>query len=132
MTNLCRCGVFVLLLWLSSASLALEASGHGHFEKLIRGTDKGVTITRATLADRVSYKFVVVALPGEYPFMMTIYDGQGREVFRALATLTVREALVGRSISYEYDKSKDAPGTWWYVVTLNDKVVLSASIDVEP
>jgi hypothetical protein len=132
MTNLRRYVAFVVLFSLCSASLALEVNGSGYFEKLMQGSDKGVPITRATLADKVSYKFSLIVLPGEYPLLIAIYDGKGREAFRAQATLTVTTGHAGRSISYDFDKLRDAPGTWWYVVTLNDQVVLSTSIEVEP
>jgi hypothetical protein len=121
---------FILCLLLSPALSALEPSGSGSFEKSVPGTATRVPITRATLSDLVSYKIVVTADVGGYPILVTIYDGGGREAFRAESKLPIGGGTQERILTYSYDKSKDAPGTWWYVVAVSGKVVLSNSIEV--
>ena len=132
MIKLRRDLVFVVLFSVLSVAQAIEAKGQGYFEKLIVGSQKTAPATQASLTEKVTYTFLLTASPGEHPLLIVIYDGSGREVFRSQSTLTVRTGPAGRSISYGYDRARDAPGTWWYVVHLDSQVVLSNSIEVVP
>ena len=132
MIELRRNIVFLVLLSAASVAHAIEVKGQGYFEKLITGSQKTVPATQASLADKVSYTFLLTTSSGEHPLLIVIYDGSGREVFKSQSTITVRTGPAGRSITYGYDRVRDAPGTWWYVVHLDSQVVLSNSIEVVP
>jgi hypothetical protein len=127
-----RSFVFLLALVALANAHALEASSFGQFEKLTPGAEKPVSATQAVLADKVTYRFFLTANPGEHQLTIVIYDGSGREAYRALSTLVGRLGPVGVTTSYGFNKARDAAGTWWYVVHLDGRIVLSNSIEVLP
>lgn len=132
MITIRRALAFLLLLAVLPGAHALEVSGVGRFDKLVPGAEKPVPATQASLADKVTYHFLMSGVSGEHRLLIVIYDGGGREVYRSLSTLVGQLGPVGRAVSYGFDRARDMAGTWWYVVHLDDRIVLSNSIDVQP
>jgi len=108
----------------------IAPTGIGSFAKLIPGTDKQVAITSALLTDTVFYRISLIAGDGEHLLRVNVYDGSGREVFNAESSVIVKDRHAGRSLSYGFSATRDAPGTWWYVAALDGKVVISNSLEV--
>jgi hypothetical protein len=120
-----------VLFALASSALGTEnATGAGLFAKQVPGTDRQTPITRAALSDKVFYKFTITAPDGEHSLQVTIYDGNGTEVYHSESTLLVRSGKGAVSVSYGFDSDRDPPGVWWYVVALDDNVLLSDSLEV--
>jgi len=132
MITLRRALALLMFLAVLPGAHALEVSGVGSFDKLIPGAQKPVPATQASLADKVTYNIVLSGVLGEHRLLVVIYDGGGREVYRSLTTLAGKLGPVGKAITYGFDKPRDMPGTWWYVVHVDDKIVLSNSIEVQP
>jgi len=69
---------------------------------------------------------------GEHSVQLTIYDGLGNEVHRSVNHRTVSDPSLGTTICHAFDEDHDVPGTWWYVVELDDKPLVSTSIEIRP
>jgi hypothetical protein len=130
MRNLQRIAATVLLALASNALGSEILTGAGIFAKQVPGTDRQIPITRAALTDKVFYRFVITAPDGEYSLQVTIYDGKGTEVYHSESTLVVRSGEGAASVSYGFGADRDPPGLWWYVVALDDDVVVSDSLEV--
>jgi hypothetical protein len=125
--------IVTMVLLLASLPIVLFAkdpTGIGSFSKDVPGTDRRIPIGAATLADRVYFHFFVLAEDGEHALQVNVYDGDGREVYRSESTLLVEGGQGGRGVMYGFDTRRDAPGTWWYVAALDERVVLSNSLEV--
>lgn len=69
---------------------------------------------------------------GEHSVQLTIYDGLGNEVHKSVNHKIVSDPSLGRTICRGFDEDHDVPGTWWYVVELDDKPLVSTSIEIRP
>ena len=69
---------------------------------------------------------------GEHSVQLTIYDGLGNEVHKSVNHKTVSDHSLGTTICHGFDENHDVPGTWWYVIELDDKPLVSASIEIRP
>jgi hypothetical protein len=106
-------------------------TGEARFSKQIPGTDRRAwTSAHATFADQIYFEYRIQAEDGEHSLQVNVYDGEGREVYNAQSTLVVSSGRGDGAISYGFKGNRDAPGTWWYVAALDDKVVVSSSLDV--
>jgi hypothetical protein len=67
---------------------------------------------------------------GEHSVQLTIYDGLGNEVHKFVTHKKVRSASLDTGLCHGFDEDNDAAGTWWYVVELDDKPLVSTSIEI--
>lgn len=132
MYNRRTCAVLLLLACFPGAALwANGPTGEARFSKQIPGTDRRASMpAQATLADQIFFEYRIQAKDGDHSIQVNIYDGDGREVYNSSSTLAVRSGRGAGAVSYGFDRTRDAPGTWWYVAALDDKVVVSSSLDV--
>jgi hypothetical protein len=122
--------VMLLLACLPVVLFAENPTSSGIFFKQVPGTDRQIPIDDATLADKVYFHILIGAEDGEHSLQVNVYDGSGREVFRAESVLLAEGGRGGVSVSYSFNARRDAPGTWWYVAALDEKVVVSNSLEV--
>ncbi|MFC4312472.1 hypothetical protein ACFPN2_25540 [Steroidobacter flavus] len=95
------------------------------------GTDRRTPLAgQATFADKIYFEFWIQADDGEHSLQVNVYDGDGREVYIGQSTMVVKNGRGGGAVTYGFNRGRDAPGTWWYVAALDDKVVVSSSLDV--
>ena len=87
----------------------------------------------ARLDQRVCISIQPVLVPdGEHSLQVTIYDGLGNEVHKVVTHKNVPNASLDTLFCHGFDEDNDAVGTWWYVVELDDKPLVSTSIEIRP
>lgn len=98
------------------------------FSKRPPFTEDRVRITDATFDDEVCLHIKGFASDGEHLSEITVFDAAGRETARLIGPVLARGATWRRSFCPAPIKDVDAPGEWWFVVTLDGMPVVSASI----
>jgi hypothetical protein len=120
-------------LGLTVAANAVAPFATARFEKRIEGTDKATPIASARLDDNVCIVIRDVSTPdGDHILKIVIYDGGGREVHQSIRTITATDGKWGLTLCTGFNQHRDMPGTWWYVVELDDEPLVSKELVVEP
>jgi len=70
------------------------------------------------------------ASDGEHIASVTVYDASGREVSQLNKLVQAKGATWRAGFCPNPIVDVDAPGEWWFVVTLDDTPVISASIPI--
>ena len=70
------------------------------------------------------------ASDGEHIVSITVYDASGREVAQFTQPVQAKGATWRAGACPNPIADVDAPGEWWFVVTLDDTPVVSASIPI--
>lgn len=84
----------------------------------------------AKLSDRSYFEYAIDAEDGEHPLQVTVYDGDGREVYDGQVALAIGGGRGWGATSYGFRRRRDEPGIWWYVAALDNKVVVGSSLEV--
>lgn len=128
-----RIGLAAILVacW-SMVVTATPVTGTGSFYREIPDSDRQVPISKkAKFDDAVYFRVRVTADDGDHAIVISIYDGNGRQVYNAESTVTVSGGRATDSTHYGFHARRDAPGTWWYVAAIDGKIVASESLIVE-
>ena len=124
----------LLLLVGLCASVASEAVGPTattEFSIRNQSTYKKTLALQARLDQYVCLSIRARLVPdGAHSLQVTIYDGLGNEVRRHATREIVSDASLAYSFCHSFDEENDAPGTWWYVVELDDEPLVSSSIEM--
>lgn len=123
--------IVALLASLPTALWAGDIEGVASFSKQIPGTDRRISVTTATFADKIYFEYRISAEDGEMQIQVTIYDGAGREVYAGQSMVLVRAQRGGGAVLYGFRRDLDAPGVWWYVAAIDNKVIASSSLQVD-
>lgn len=127
-----RIGLGILFVACWSVVNATPTTATGSFYLEIRGSGRQVSISKkATFDDVVYFRVRVDADDGDHSLLISIYDGSGRQVYNAESTLTVSDGRTVNSTHYGFKDGRDAPGSWWYVASVDGKIVASESLVVE-
>jgi hypothetical protein len=126
--------LFVLLPMLSLAkepsTLLKEPHGFGFFTRTEKNADKHFSIAKAKLTDTVYFGVAITIANGDHVFEVTVYDGSGREVYRSENAVFAKARTVQRLTHYGFDPSRDVPGEWWYVASIDKQIVVSMMLPV--
>ena len=96
-------------------------------------THKMTPTLQARLDQRVCLSVHARLVPdGAHTVRLTIYDGLGNEVHKIISRWVVPGEIRGGLLCHGFDVDHDAPGTWWYVVELDDQPLISTSIEIRP
>lgn len=100
------------------------------FTKRLRNSEVRERITSATFDDELCLHIRGFASDGEHVTEISVFDASGREVGRYIKTVFAKGAKWRAGVCPGPVKDQDAPGEWWFTVTLDDALVASASIPV--
>lgn len=120
----------LLSLLSGGAALANPLPAEFWFVKRPPNTEKRVKITEATFDDEFCFWVKGFASDGEHTAEITVYDASGREKARMISPVQAKGAVWRDSFCPGSIPDVDVPGEWWFVVTLDDIPVVSASIQV--
>lgn len=101
------------------------------FDKRLPNSETWEKVTEATFDDKFCIRLKGFASDGEHTVEIVVYDATGRETARVIAPVQARGATWATGFCPQSIKDVDAPGEWWFVVTLDDQPVVSASIPVK-
>lgn len=82
------------------------------------------------MSDKVYFEVRINVKDGEHSLFFTVYDGNGKQVLNAERIVVAKDNVAGSAVSYGFDPRRDAPGTWWYVVAVDNEIMVSSSIPV--
>lgn len=120
-------------LCVSVSALAAGPTATAVFQIRDPETDRRTTAAEARLDQDVCLSINAELVPvGEHSLQLTIYDGVGDEVGEYARHKVVSDGSLRRVICLDYDEDHDAVGTWWYVVELDEKPLISTSIEIRP
>ena len=123
--------VIVLVVLVAAGSAPAQSpSASASFVKRSPGTETLIPVNSATLDDTVYLEMEGGAPDGDHSLEVTVYDANGREVFRGTRTVTAKGGRWGASASYGFNVARDPPGVWWYVAKLDDQPIVSESIEI--
>jgi hypothetical protein len=118
------------LLSFAGAVFANPLPAEHWFTKRLLNSEEKVRITEATFDDHFCFHVKGFASDGEHMVEIAVYDASGREVARVFAPVQARGATWQRAFCPGPTVDVDVPGEWWFVVTLDDAPVTSASIQI--
>jgi hypothetical protein len=128
--------LFLLLLAGLCASVNAVAAGPtatAVFQIVDPVTDKRTTVLEARLDQHVCLSINAELVPvGEHSMQVTSYDGLGNEVHKFVRHKIVSDGSLSRVTCFAFEEDHHAAGTWWYVVELDDKPLVSTSIEIRP
>jgi hypothetical protein len=101
------------------------------FTKRLPNSEERVKISEATFDDEFCIHVTGFASDGEHVVEIAVYDASGRETARIISPVEAKGAKWGQGFCPRAIKDIDAPGEWWFVVTLDDAPVVSASMLVK-
>lgn len=101
------------------------------FFKRQPNSEEYVPIQEATFDDDICIRAKGFASDGEHSTEIAIYDASGREFGRFLKTVVAKGATWRTSVCLVPTPDVDAPGEWWFVITLDDVPVVSKSMQVK-
>jgi hypothetical protein len=111
-------------------SLANPLPAEYCFTTRLLNSEKWEKITEATFDDHFCFHVKGFASDGEHTVEIAVYDASGREKVRVIAPVLAKGATWQRGFCPSTIPDVDAPGEWWFVVTLDDSPVISASLQV--
>ena len=98
-----------------------------------RETHKKSPAEQARLGQYVCMSIRARLVPdGDHTMQLTIYDGAGKEIHKAISKVNASNQVLGRLMCYGTDADHEAAGTWWYVVELDGEPLVSESIEIRP
>jgi len=101
------------------------------FTKRLPNSEERVEIKAATFDDlQLCFNVVGFASDGDHAAEIAVYDASGREKARLFKTVLAKGVSWSISFCPATVKDEDAPGEWWFVATLDDTPVISASIPI--
>jgi hypothetical protein len=117
---------------LTSLAIADSPFATAIFVKDDPKTNKAVPVSSVRIEDENVCLVIrdVSTVDGDHALSLAIYDGAGREVYRSVRTITAKNKKWGRTICYDFNQERDAPGTWWYVAELDDQPLLTKELVV--
>ena len=120
----------LLSLVLGSTAMANPLPAEHWFTKRLPNSEDRVRITEATFDDEFCFGVKGFASDGEHTLEIAVYDASGREKARLITPVQAKGATWQRNFCPSAISDVDVPGEWWFVATLDDTPVLSASIQV--
>jgi hypothetical protein len=100
------------------------------FTKRLLNSEERERITAATFDDHFCFHVKGFASDGEHTAEIVVYDAGGRETARVISPVLAKGAVWRAGFCPDPIRDVDVPGEWWFVVTLDDSPVISASIQV--
>jgi hypothetical protein len=120
--------LWLLPLLLVAPALADALAAKAKFIKRIRNSEEWVDIKSASFDDKFCFDVTGFASDGEHVVEVAVFDAAGREVSRGIKTVIAKGASWSYSFCPGITKDVDTPGEWWFVATLDDALVASASM----
>lgn len=93
-------------------------------------SEERIKVTEATFDDELCFHVKGFASDGEHVYEIVVFDASGRETLRVTAPVLAKGAVWRGAICPSAKKDVDAPGEWWFVATIDDTPVISASISM--
>ena len=94
-------------------------------------THKKSPAQQARLGQYVCVSIRAMLVPdGAHTMQLTIYDGAGKEIHKAISQVNASNQVLRRLMCYSTDEDHEAAGTWWYVAELDGEPLVSESIEI--
>jgi hypothetical protein len=125
-----------VLLFLAGLGVTISAEAVGPTATVAfyiedRETHKQSPAKQAQLGQYVCMSIRAMLVPdGEHTLQLTIYDGAGKEIHKAISHVNASNQVLRRLSCYGTDEDYEAAGTWWFIVELDGEPLVSESIEV--